>query len=74
MRHLLDRLPWWVAIVLVVTLGLAPFVPQPHLIEKLSMLSRGELKQAIDIFDLLFHAIPFAIIFYKLFFRFTQRS
>jgi hypothetical protein len=74
MRSLFNRLPWWLAFVLVLTPGLAPFIPEPHLVEKLSMLSRGELRQAVDIFDLLFHASPFAILFCKLFFRFTQRN
>lgn len=71
MKSWLNRLPWWVVILLSATLGLAPFVPQPHLLEKLQMLSRGELKQIVDIFDLLFHASPFAILILKLFYRFS---
>lgn len=70
MKSWLKRLPWWLIILLSATLGLAPFVPQPHLWEKLQMLSRGELKQIVDIFDLLYHASPFAILFLKLFYRF----
>jgi hypothetical protein len=46
-------------------LGLAPFVPQPHIVEKLRMLAAGDLKKAIDIFDLLWHAWPFALLAYK---------
>ena len=74
MKSLFNQLPWWIVILLAVTLGLAPFVPQPHLLEKLQMLSRGELRQIEDIFDLFFHASPFAILFLKLFYRFSQRS
>ncbi|MDH4247033.1 MAG: hypothetical protein OEW39_04380 [Deltaproteobacteria bacterium] len=54
-----------VLILLCLTLGLAPFVPQPHIVEKLRMLFSGELTRPIDIFDLLFHAWPFALLAYK---------
>lgn len=70
MKNLLNQVPWWLVIVLSITLGLAPFSPQPHLFEKLQILSRGELKHLVDIFDLLFHASPFALIFLKIFYRF----
>lgn len=46
-------------------LGLAPFVPQPHIVEKLRMLLAGDLKKQIDIFDLFWHAWPFALLAYK---------
>ena len=49
-----------------ILLGLAPFVPEPHLIEKLRMLSNGDLKRPIDIFDLFFHSWPLLLIGYKL--------
>jgi hypothetical protein len=70
MKNLLNHIPWWLVIVLSITLGLAPFVPQPHLLEKLQILSRGELNQIVDFFDLLLHASPFAVLFLKLFYRF----
>ena len=54
-----------VLILLCLTLGLAPFVPQPHIWEKLRMLFAGQLVRPIDIFDLLFHAWPFALLAYK---------
>ncbi len=54
----LDRIPWWLAIAAVVTLGLAPFVPEPHVWEKLRMLAQGTLTRPIDMFDLAFHGAP----------------
>ncbi len=39
LRQTLDQIPWAVAILLALTLGLAPFNP-PHIVEKLQMLSR----------------------------------
>ena len=48
-----------------VLLALAPFVPEPHLVEKLRMLSRGQLSRPIDIFDLFLHATPLALLLVK---------
>jgi hypothetical protein len=36
-------------------LGGAPFVPEPHLVEKLRLLFQGQLVRPIDIFDLALH-------------------
>jgi hypothetical protein len=47
-------------------LGLAPFVPEPHIWEKLKMLAAGELVRPLDIFDLLLHGAPFAVLLLKL--------
>ena len=47
-------------------LGLAPFFPQPHIVEKIYMLAGGTLKRPIDIFDLIWHAWPFALLIYKI--------
>ena len=60
MRALLDQIPWSLVILLALTLGLAPFRP-PHIVEKLQMLARGELRRPIDWFDLLFHAAPWLL-------------
>ena len=56
MRKFLDWFPMPLLVVGSLTLGLAPFFPEPHLVEKLGMLVRGELVRALDIFDLLMHA------------------
>lgn len=58
----LDQFPWWAAFALALTLGLAPFSPEPHIVEKLRMLSQGTLKRPLDVFDLLLHATPFLIL------------
>ena len=47
-------------------LGLAPFVPEPHLWEKLKMLANGNLSKPIDIFDLLLHGTPVVLLLLKL--------
>ncbi len=58
----LDRFPlgWLAAIAL--WLAIAPIVPEPHLWEKLKMLAAGTLVRPIDIFDLLMHSVPLALL------------
>jgi len=51
----LDNIPWEVVIVGALALGLAPFVPEPHLVEKIRMLFQWTLSRPIDIFDLFMH-------------------
>ena len=62
----LDKLPLAVLLILALTLGLAPFVPEPHLWEKLKMLAAGTLSRPLDIFDLLWHAAPWLLLAAKL--------
>ena len=66
MRKLLYKIPLSLLVVLCLTLGLAPFTPQPHVWEKLRMLFAGELVKPIDIFDLLMHATPWILLVLKL--------
>lgn len=62
----LDRFPLGLLIALALWLAVAPIVPEPHLVEKLRMLSQGTLTQAIDIFDLLLHSVPLALLALRL--------
>jgi hypothetical protein len=63
---LLDRLPLSVLLIAALALGLAPFVPEPHLWEKLKMLVAGMLVEPVDVFDLLLHATPVLLLAVKL--------
>ena len=56
MLKLLDKIPLSTLLIVGILLGLAPMQPEPHLVEKLRMLSQGVLSKPIDIFDLLMHA------------------
>lgn len=62
----IDRQPIALFVIAALTLGLAPFVPEPHVWEKLKMLTSGELTRPLDIFDLLLHAAPWALLALKL--------
>jgi len=63
---IIDRIPLPVFIVAAVLFGLAPFLSVPHLWEKLVMLSQGELRSTIDIFDLFLHGGPVLLVIWKL--------
>jgi hypothetical protein len=63
---ILDRMPLSILLVAALALGLAPFLPEPHLWEKLKMLVAGDLVKPIDIFDLLMHATPLLLLAAKL--------
>ncbi len=52
--------------VISVMLAIAPFNGEPHLLEKLGMLSRGELVKPLDIFDLFMHGTPLVLLVLRL--------
>ena len=62
----LDDISILYLVVVCLTLGLAPFVPEPHIWEKLKMLAAGELSRPIDIFDLIMHGVPWMLLILKL--------
>ena len=62
----IDSLPLSTLIFASLTVGLAPFVPEPHVWEKLKMLFSGTLVSPIDIFDLLLHGLPWLLLILKL--------
>ncbi len=62
MRHI----PYFPLVLAAIVIGLAPFRPEPHLVEKLRMLFSGTLVRPIDIFDLLFHAAPLLLLLLKI--------
>lgn len=66
MWEMLEQLPLSYAVIAAATLGLAPFVPEPHIWEKIKMLKAGTLKRPLDWFDLLLHTAPFVVLVAKL--------
>ncbi|MEQ8881681.1 MAG: hypothetical protein RLQ12_18695 [Cyclobacteriaceae bacterium] len=53
------------AVILSLTLGLAPFFPEPHLWGKLKWLWGGAVgMQAVDYFDLIMHGAPWVFLLY----------
>ena len=70
----LDRIPLSILVIAALTLGLAPFVPEPHIWEKLKLLVAGDLVKSVDIFDLLMHATPVLLLAAKLVRMAVQRG
>jgi hypothetical protein len=73
MRNLFYRISLPLLIVLCLSLGLAPFSPEPHLLEKLRMLATGDLTKLVDIFDLLLHGTPWLLLGIKLILALTRK-
>ncbi|MFK5971876.1 MAG: hypothetical protein QM485_01215 [Flavobacteriaceae bacterium] len=54
---------WKIVILFCLTLGLAPFFPEPHLWGKLKWVVGGAIgMQFKDWFDLIFHGLPFLLL------------
>jgi hypothetical protein len=70
MKTIIQSIPWSIVVLLCLTLGLAPYSPEPHVIEKLQLLISGRLHATVDVFDFLFHLSPFIIALIKLFYTF----
>ena len=63
---LLDRIPMLPLAIVAIFLAIAPISPQPHLVEKLSMLFAGNLVRPLDIFDLFLHSAALILLIIKL--------
>ncbi len=61
----LDSIPWLIVLALCLTLGLAPFSPEPHVWEKLKMIPAGTLTKPIDMVDLWVHGTPWLVLVLK---------
>lgn len=70
----LDRIPMGLLALLALWLAVAPIVPEPHLIEKLRLLSQGALVRPLDIGDLLLHTVPMLVLALKLWRKHVSRS
>ncbi|MCK4837496.1 MAG: RND transporter [Desulfobulbaceae bacterium] len=66
MFKFLDKITYAPLVVAAIFMGLAPFTPMPHVIEKFTMIAAGQLTRPIDIFDLLFHLSPTILLLIKL--------
>ena len=62
----IDQIPTSLLVIASIFLGLAPFVPEPHALEKIRLLVSGELNRPIDIFDLIFHLLPLLLLILQL--------
>lgn len=61
----LRNIPYLPLIIAAILLGLAPFKPEPHLVEKFRLLLAGSLTRPLDIFDLFYHLFPIVLLIIK---------
>jgi hypothetical protein len=66
MLKYIDRIPLLPLAIAAVFMALAPFAPEPHLVEKTRMLMNGELSRGIDIFDLFWHSFLIVLLAIRL--------
>jgi hypothetical protein len=62
----IDQIPLALLIAMSIFMLGAPFVPEPHLIEKFRMFGAGTLREPIDIFDVFWHLLPAILLIIKL--------
>ncbi len=64
----------FMALIASLTLGLAPFVPEPHIVGKLRwVLGGGKGMGMVDIFDLFFHGIPWLVLLALIFLKYIKK-
>ena len=57
------------------TLGLAPFIPHPHIWKQIVNISKaGGMMTGIDWFDLLLHGTPWVLLITTLILKFTSKQ
>ena len=65
---------WKLVIIATITLGLAPYFPEPHLLGKIRWVAGGASgMQWLDWFDLLWHGLPWALLLRLVFLRFFKK-
>ena len=66
MLKFFDQVPILPLAVVAFFMLLAPFSPEPHILEKSRMLVNGELSRPIDIFDLFWHSFLLVLLVIRL--------
>ncbi len=61
----IDKLPYSMLAVMTVLMLGAPFLPEPHLVEKMRMLMDGALTKPLDMFDVVWHLLPATLLIVK---------
>ena len=65
---------WKLVILGCLTLGLAPFFPEPHLFGKIKWIAGGAVGMApMDWFDVLLHGFPFVLLIRLVFLKILKR-
>jgi hypothetical protein len=72
-EFLIKNISFWAMASL--TLGLAPFLPHPHIWKQIVNISKGgEMMTGMDWFDLLLHGTPWILLITTLTLKFTDKK
>ncbi|UZR92687.1 hypothetical protein [Chondrinema litorale] len=62
-----------IILLLCITLGLAPFTPEPHVLGKIKWVMGGGVgMKLIDYFDLIFHGLPWLLLVRVIFLKIVK--
>jgi len=62
-----------IIILLCLTLGLAPYFPEPHIVGKVKwIIGGGEGMKLMDVFDLVLHGFPFILLIRIIYIKINQ--
>ena len=65
---------WRLIIIACLTLGLAPFFPEPHIVGKIKWIAGGAVgMKPMDWFDLVLHGFPFVLLIRLLLIKLTKK-
>lgn len=70
---IIDKIPLVPLIIISLLMIGAPFMPEPHLVEKYGMLMSGKLNKMMDLFDVVWHLLPAMILSIKVYFTFQRK-
>lgn len=63
----MKSISWGLVLVMCLTLGLAPFTPEPHIFGKLKWIAGGAYGMVLlDWFDVLLHGTPWVLLIIKI--------
>lgn len=66
---------WKLIILLCLTLGLAPFFPEPHILGKIKWIAGGAEGMTFkDYFDVVFHGFPFVLLLRLIILKFKPKT
>ncbi|WP_373523355.1 hypothetical protein [Aquiflexum sp.] len=72
MKELINN--WIYVVIMCLTLGLAPFVPEPHIWGKIKWIADGAKgMEWLDWLDFIFHGIPWVLMIRLLFLKIKDR-
>ncbi len=66
---------WKIIVLLCLTIGLAPFFPEPHLLGKIRWIAGGAVGMTMkDYLDVAFHGFPFVLLIRLIIVKITKKN